>query len=595
MSPDSEATGVAVDSAVAVSFSEAVELDAGWFDLDCEASGVHAGAVTGGPASYTITPAEPFAPGERCAAAVSAAAVHDRDADDPPDTPAADFAWRFRVADVPPADGVVINELDSDTPGSDTAEFVELYDGGRGEIDLSGLVVVFWNGGNDSAYRAFDLDGRRTDGEGYFVLGNAAVAAADLVFGNAGLQNGPDAVSLHAGNAADFPGGAAITTAGLRDAVVYGPAGTSAPGLWPLLEAGQDPVDEGARGAADRDALQRCPNGQGPPRHTTPFRPGAPSPGTANACAADAAPTVAAVSPPDGGLDVPPAAALVVEFSEPVAVDRRWYRIACARSGSHTAAVAGGPSAYTLTPVDPFASGEACTVTLLAAKIHDADADDPPDGLPGDFTWSFATLEEPPADAAPAVAAVWPAPATAAVPLTATLHITFSEAVALDDGWFALTCGAAGAQAVQTTLEGAVAAIAPRRPLPPGSGCAASVQAALVHDRDSDDPPDTLPGDYTWQFQTAAATPPAAAFSSNSPVWIGEAVVFTNASHGPGPLAFAWDFGDGTTSTAVHPIHRYLRPGTYTVTLAASGTSSATAAGEVVVRHRAVYLPLLSR
>ncbi len=28
--------------------------------------------------------------------------------------------------------GILINEIDSDTPGVDTMEFVELYDGGKG-------------------------------------------------------------------------------------------------------------------------------------------------------------------------------------------------------------------------------------------------------------------------------------------------------------------------------------------------------------------------------------------------------------------------------------------------------------------------------
>ena len=33
---------------------------------------------------------------------------------------------------------VIINEIDSDTPGSDDAEFVELFDGGVGNADLDG-------------------------------------------------------------------------------------------------------------------------------------------------------------------------------------------------------------------------------------------------------------------------------------------------------------------------------------------------------------------------------------------------------------------------------------------------------------------------
>ena len=37
---------------------------------------------------------------------------------------------------------VIINEVDSDTPGNDDAEFVELYDGGVGETALDGMVIV---------------------------------------------------------------------------------------------------------------------------------------------------------------------------------------------------------------------------------------------------------------------------------------------------------------------------------------------------------------------------------------------------------------------------------------------------------------------
>jgi len=50
-----------------------------------------------------------------------------------------------------------------------------LYDGGTGNTDLSGLVVVLFNGNGDISYNAFDLDGYSTDADGYFVIcGNAA-------------------------------------------------------------------------------------------------------------------------------------------------------------------------------------------------------------------------------------------------------------------------------------------------------------------------------------------------------------------------------------------------------------------------------------
>jgi len=52
---------------------------------------------------------------------------------------------------------IIINEVDADTPGVDSLEFVELYDGGTGNTDLSGLVIVFFNGSDDASYPAFDL------------------------------------------------------------------------------------------------------------------------------------------------------------------------------------------------------------------------------------------------------------------------------------------------------------------------------------------------------------------------------------------------------------------------------------------------------
>ena len=98
--------------------------------------------------------------------------------------------FSFTVEDPPPpvATNVVINEIDSDTPGTDAAEFVELYDGGVGNTSLAGLSVVFFNGSNDLSYAAFDLDGFSTDANGYFTLGNPGVPGVDLIFNPRGRR-----------------------------------------------------------------------------------------------------------------------------------------------------------------------------------------------------------------------------------------------------------------------------------------------------------------------------------------------------------------------------------------------------------------------
>jgi hypothetical protein len=55
----------------------------------------------------------------------------------------------------------------------------------------------------------------------------------------------------------------------------------------------------------------------------------------------------------------------------------------------------------------------------------------------------------------------------------------------------------------------------------------------------------------------------------------GEAVAFADMSDNDGLTAWAWDFGDGSGSSAQHPTHAYPVPGVYPVTLAAGGNTVA--------------------
>jgi predicted extracellular nuclease len=184
---------------------------------------------------------------------------------------------------------LVINEVDADQVSTDAAEFVELYDGGTGNMDLSGLVLVLFNGSDDASYEAFDLDGQATDADGYFVLcGDAAnVANCDLdVDPDTNLiQNGADAVALFEGDAVDFPNDTPVTTAGLIDALVYDTNDADDPGLLVLLNAGQPQVNEGGGAAGSTlDSNQRCPNGTGGARNTDTYAQFAPTAGAANVC-----------------------------------------------------------------------------------------------------------------------------------------------------------------------------------------------------------------------------------------------------------------------------------------------------------------------
>ncbi len=97
---------------------------------------------------------------------------------------------------------LVINEIDYDQPGSDTAEFVEILNTGTGDQDLSGidLVLVNGSGGGAVVYNTIPLPSVTLGaGEHFVICGNAAnVANCDLDASPSSnlIQNGPDAVAL---------------------------------------------------------------------------------------------------------------------------------------------------------------------------------------------------------------------------------------------------------------------------------------------------------------------------------------------------------------------------------------------------------------
>ncbi|MCB9661658.1 MAG: hypothetical protein H6726_28690 [Sandaracinaceae bacterium] len=179
-------------------------------------------------------------------------------------------------------DRVLVNEVDSDSPGSDTAEFVELF--GAGDTALDGALIVFFNGSGDVSYRSIDLDGFALNGAGYFFTANPGVAGAGITFANSTLQNGPDAVALYL--LPSMTNGTTVSSGELVDALVYGHTAPATTLMVDTLTPGQMMIAEGGS-AAEREAksIQRCPNGAGAPRDTSAFQISAPSPGEANICA----------------------------------------------------------------------------------------------------------------------------------------------------------------------------------------------------------------------------------------------------------------------------------------------------------------------
>jgi uncharacterized protein len=278
---------------------------------------------------------------------------------------------------------LVINEIDYDQPGTDTAEFVEIRNNDSITVNLNNYNIQMINGSGGGAvqYQLFNLPSVNLAPGDYFVLcGDAAnVPSCDLdVTPNSDLiQNGaPDAVALRFG-----------TT--LIDTVSYeGNTGT--------------PYTEGSGvGLEDNPAvafagISRFPDGVDTNQNNVDFSLRCITPGAVNTastanCEPDAAPAVGSTLPANGAVDVPVNADIFVTFSEPVDVSGNWFDITCTSSGSHPATVAGGPTSFTLDPATDFAGSESCTVTIFATGVTDQDTQDPPDNMAADFSWSFST------------------------------------------------------------------------------------------------------------------------------------------------------------------------------------------------------------
>lgn len=106
----------------------------------------------------------------------------------------------------------------------------------------------------------------------------------------------------------------------------------------------------------------------------------------------DSAPLVSSTTPANGAVEVPLAADITLNFSEPVNVADGWVELTCSTSGAHTVAISGGPQSFTLNPDVDFSYGETCALTVYAAAVTDQDAIDPPDTMEADFTASFTAM-----------------------------------------------------------------------------------------------------------------------------------------------------------------------------------------------------------
>lgn len=160
---------------------------------------------------------------------------------------------------------IMINEIDYDQPGSDTAEFIEIFNSGTSAALLDNITIDLINGNNLATYRTIDLSGYSIEAGGYFVVcGNAAlVANCNYSFTNTSswFQNGaPDAIAL-------------LENGNIIDSLSYEGM------LAPYTEG--DPLDL-ADSNVDIFSLSRLPDGFDSNNNQLDFQQGCLTPGSAN-------------------------------------------------------------------------------------------------------------------------------------------------------------------------------------------------------------------------------------------------------------------------------------------------------------------------
>ena len=109
---------------------------------------------------------------------------------------------------------VIINEIDYDQPGSDTAEFIELYNNGINPVPLDGYTINLVNGSNGSSYNSFDLTGLSITANGYLVI-------CDLAFTVVNCDFGADASGWMQNGGSDGDAVALLLNGDLQDSVTY--------------------------------------------------------------------------------------------------------------------------------------------------------------------------------------------------------------------------------------------------------------------------------------------------------------------------------------------------------------------------------------
>ncbi len=263
-----------------------------------------------------------------------------------------------------------------------TNDFIELYNRSTSPVNMAGWSVQYASS-TGSSWSTTAVSGTLQPGQ-YYLIQQAAGAGGTTALPTPDAT-GTIAMAATAGkvalvNTTTALAGACPTGGPIVDFAGYGATASCFEGTGPTpAPSNTNAVLRKAAGATDTND-----NGAD-------FVAGAPNPRNTS-FGFDFAPSVASTTPANGASSVAVTANVTIAFNEPVNVAGSWFTILCATSGSHAAAVTGGPTTFTLDPGVDFANGESCTVTVVAAQVTDVDLDDPPDNMAADFAFTFETV-----------------------------------------------------------------------------------------------------------------------------------------------------------------------------------------------------------
>ena len=215
----------------------------------------------------------------------------------------------------------------------------------------------------------------------------------------------------------------------------------------------------------------------------------------------DTPPAVTTTIPTNGATQVATNTNITINFNENVNIlDSTAFTVECPVATpiafNVTPVAPGGTNSFVLDPTSDLPVGTICTVTVVASKVTDVDAGDPPDNMTANFVFTFTT------DQAPSVTATVPTNNATDVALNSTVSITFSELVNVATGGVTINCGStvnftpALPQNNLTTLV-----LTPTGGLPAGSNCTVTVDKTKISDVDTSDPPDNMVNDFVFSFK----------------------------------------------------------------------------------------------